>query len=135
MKRYWEKNDIYMIFIDLKKAYDKISRNIMWWTLEKKSVTTKYATLIKDMYTNIVTCVRARDGESDLFSIKIRLHQRSTLSLYIFTLVMDEITKDIQKDIFRCILFADDAVLIDKSKIEVDQKLKVMEINFRIERF
>jgi hypothetical protein len=63
--------------------------------LRKKSVTTKYATLIKDMYTNIMTCVRARDGEFDVFSIKIRLHQRSTLSPYIFTLVMDEITKDI----------------------------------------
>jgi hypothetical protein len=35
------------------------------------------------------------------------------LSLYIFTLVMDEITKDIQGDILWCMLFADDMVLID----------------------
>jgi hypothetical protein len=42
---------------------------------------------------------RAYDGESDTFSIKIRLHQGSTLSTYIFTLVMDEITKNIQGDI------------------------------------
>jgi hypothetical protein len=34
MKRYREqKKDMHMIFIDLKNAYDKVSRNIMWWTL------------------------------------------------------------------------------------------------------
>jgi Reverse transcriptase (RNA-dependent DNA polymerase) len=84
-----------MIFIDLEKAYDKIPRNIMWWVLEKKRVPTKYAILIKDMYTNIVACVRVCDSESDAFPIKIGLHQGSALSLYIFILVMNEITNDI----------------------------------------
>jgi hypothetical protein len=72
MERHQEqKKDLHMIFIDLEKAYNKISRNIMWWTLKRKLVPTKYVTLIKDMYTNIVTCVRACDGESDAFLIKI----------------------------------------------------------------
>jgi Reverse transcriptase (RNA-dependent DNA polymerase) len=72
MKRYREhKKDLHMIFIDLEKAYDKIPRNIMWWVLKRKLVPTKYVTLIKDIYTNIVTCVRACDGESDTFPIKI----------------------------------------------------------------
>jgi Reverse transcriptase (RNA-dependent DNA polymerase) len=93
------KKDLHMIFINLEKTYDKTPRNIMWWALERKLVPTKYITLIKDMYTNIVTCVRVCDGESDIFSIKIGLHQGSTLSSYIFILVMDEITNDIQGDI------------------------------------
>jgi Reverse transcriptase (RNA-dependent DNA polymerase) len=62
---------MHMIFIDLEKSYDKIPRYIMWWALKRKLVPTKYVTLIKDMYTNVVTCVRACDGESDTFSIKI----------------------------------------------------------------
>jgi Reverse transcriptase (RNA-dependent DNA polymerase) len=77
------------------------------------------------MYTNIVTCIRASDGESDAFPIKIGLHQGSTLSPYIFTLVMDEIINDIQGDIPWCMLFADDVVLIDDSRIGVDQKLEL----------
>jgi Reverse transcriptase (RNA-dependent DNA polymerase) len=85
MKRYREqKNDRHMIFIDLEKKYDKIPKNTMWQALEKKRVPTKYVTLIKDMYTDIVTCVRAYDDESDVFSIKIGLHQGSILSQNIF---------------------------------------------------
>jgi hypothetical protein len=72
-----------------------------------------------------VTCVRACDGESDIFLIKIELYQGSALSLYIFTLVMDEITKDIQEDIPWCMLFADDVVLIDENRIGVNQKLEL----------
>jgi Reverse transcriptase (RNA-dependent DNA polymerase) len=97
----------------------------MWWALKRKLVPTKYVTLIKNMYTNVVTCVRVCDGESDTFSIKIELHQGSTLSPYIFTLVMDEITKDIQGEIPWCMLFADDVVLIDESRIGINQKLEL----------
>jgi Reverse transcriptase (RNA-dependent DNA polymerase) len=68
------------------------------------------------------------------FPIKIGLHQGSTLSPYIFTLVMDEITNDIQEDILWCMLFADDVKLIDDSIIGVNQKLKLWR-NFKIERF
>jgi Reverse transcriptase (RNA-dependent DNA polymerase) len=120
MERHREQKDLHMIFIDLKKACDKVPKNIMWWALEKKRVLTKYVTLIKDMYINIVTYVRACDGESNAFLIKIRLHQGSALSLYIFTLVMDEITKDIQGYIPWRMFFADDVVLIDESRIGVD---------------
>jgi hypothetical protein len=58
MERYREqKKDMYMVFIDLKKAYDKVHRNIMWWALHKHKVSTNYINLIKDMYDNVVTNV------------------------------------------------------------------------------
>jgi hypothetical protein len=47
------------------------------------------------------------------------------LSPYIFTLVMDEITNDIQEDIPWYMLFADGVVLIDESRIGVNQKLEL----------
>jgi hypothetical protein len=42
---------------DLKKGYDKVSRNVMWWTLQKHKVSTKYITLIKDMYASKLNAV------------------------------------------------------------------------------
>jgi hypothetical protein len=77
----------------------------------------KYVIFIKDMYINIMICVRKYDGESDVFSIKIRLHQVSALSPYILTLVMNKITKDIHGEIYWCMLFVDDVVLIDERRI------------------
>jgi len=96
MERYREqKKDLHMVFIDLEKAYDKIPRNVMWWALDRHKVPTKYVALIKDMYNNVMTRVRTSDGDTDDFPIKIGLHQGSALSPYLFALVMDEVTRDI----------------------------------------
>ena len=85
----------------------------MWWALEKHKVLTKYITLIKDMYKNVMTLD---------FSINIDLHQGSALSPYLFVLVMDEVTRDIQGDIHWYMLFADDVVLVDESRAWVNRK-------------
>jgi hypothetical protein len=58
LERYREqKKDLHMISIDLKKACDKVPRNVMWSASQKHKVSSKYITLIKDMYDNVVTCV------------------------------------------------------------------------------
>jgi hypothetical protein len=66
-----QKKDLHMIFIDLEKAYDKVPRNVMWWALQKNKVSSKYITLIKDMYDNVVTSVRTSDGDTNDFQINI----------------------------------------------------------------
>jgi hypothetical protein len=58
MKRCREqKKDLHMIFIDMEKTYDKVPRNVMWRVLQKHKVSSKYITLIKNMYDNVVTSV------------------------------------------------------------------------------
>jgi hypothetical protein len=114
-----------MIFIDLEKAYDKVPRNLMWWDLQKHKVSSKYITLINDMYDNVVTNVRTSDGDTNDFPISIGLHQGPTLSPYLFALVMDEVARDIQGGILWCMLFADDVILVDESRTGVDQKLEL----------
>jgi hypothetical protein len=109
-----QKKDMHMVFIDLEKVYDKVPKNIMRWALQKHKVSIKYITLIKDMYDNVVTSVRTSDGDTNDFSINIGLQQGSTLSPYLFALVMDEVTRDIQGSISWCMLFADDVVLVDE---------------------
>ena len=84
---------------------------------DKHKVSTKYVGLIKDMYNNVVTRVRTSDGDTYDFLIRIGLHQGSALSPYLFALVMDEVTRNIQGDIPGCMLFADNVVLVDESQI------------------
>jgi hypothetical protein len=100
-----QKKDLRMVFIDLEKAYDKVTRNVMWWALQKHKASAKYITLIKDMYDNVVTCVRTSDGDTNDFPINIELYQGLALSPYLFSLVMDEVTRDIQGDIPWCMIF------------------------------
>jgi hypothetical protein len=93
--------------------------------LQKHKVSSKYITLIKDMYDNVVTSVQTSDGDTNDFPINIGLYQGSALSPYLFALVMDEVTRDIQGGIPWCVLFADDVVLVDESRTGVDQKLEL----------
>jgi hypothetical protein len=100
-----QKKDIHMVSIDLEKTYGKILRNVKWWPLDKYKVPMKYVGLIKNTYNNVVTSVRTSGGDIDDFPVTIGLQQRSVLSLYLFALVMDKATKDIQGDIPWCMFF------------------------------
>jgi hypothetical protein len=65
------------------------------------------------------------DGDTNVFPINIGLHQGLSLSHYLFALVIDEVTRDIQGNIPWCMLFADDVVLVDESQEGVNRKLEL----------
>lgn len=64
------------------------------------------------MYEGVSTSVWTQGGETDGFPITIGLHQGSTLSPYLFTLTLNVLTKHIQELAPRCMLFADNIVLL-----------------------
>lgn len=53
------------------------------------------------------------------------LHQESTLSPFLFVLVMDVLMQHIQDEVPYYLLFADNVVLIDETRSEVNAKLEV----------
>ena len=52
------------------------------------------------------------------------LHQGSALSPFLFTLVLDELTRGIQDEVSWCMLFAYDIVLIDVTRQGVNDRLE-----------
>jgi hypothetical protein len=56
---------------------------------------------------------------------KIDLHEGSTLSPYLFALVMDKATKDHKGISLVYVFFADNVVLVDKSRVGVNWKLEL----------
>ena len=51
-----------MVFIDLEKAYDRISRHELWRCLRERKAPEKYVRLVKEMYRNVKTRVRNGGG-------------------------------------------------------------------------
>lgn len=101
-----------LVFVDLEKAYNRVPRETLWKALEKKAVRIAYIRAIKDMYEGVSTSVRTQGGDTVDFPITMGLHQGSTLSPYIFTLVFDVLTKHIQELAPRFMLFADDSLAL-----------------------
>lgn len=115
--------NLHMVFVDLEKAYDRVPREVLWWALKEKGVPRKYQQLIRAMYCSASTYVRSTAGETDKFNVAVGLHQGSALSPYLFLLVMDALTSDIQEEAPWCMLFADDIVLVGEDGSEVQSRL------------
>ena len=111
------------MFIDLEKAYDNIPRSIVWDSLKNRVISRRYIELIQDMYDRVSTNIHTPVDMTESFPIKVGLHQGSALSPFIFTVMMEEISKFIWETIPWCMLFANDMVLVAEIK-EANSKLE-----------
>lgn len=91
-------------------------RRLIWNSLEGRGVPGKYIDIIKDMYDRTEASVCAPIGDTDFFPVEVGLHQGSALSPFLFTVVLDELSRSIQEPVPWCMLFADDIVLVAKSQ-------------------
>ncbi|GKD69888.1 retrovirus-related pol polyprotein LINE-1, partial [Tanacetum coccineum] len=125
MEKYRERQrDLHMAFLDLEKAYDSVPRELLWRTLRDKGTPRRYLRVIKDMYEGVKTRVRTIMGSIKFFQVEVGLHQDSAISLYCFTLIMDELSRGIQESIPWCMIFADDIVLIAESAEGLNNRIE-----------
>ena len=104
MEKYREKQKrMYVAFIFLEKAYDRVPRSEVGRCFRDKGVSEKYVRLVQDMY----------DGVIEEITIKVRLHQGSALSPFLFDLIMPPWE----------MLFADDVMLVCKTNPQLNRQL------------
>ena len=68
---------LYMAFVDLEKALDRVPRKVIWWALRKLGVDEWIVHLVQGMYSNARSRVRVGEGYSEEFEVKVGVHQGS----------------------------------------------------------
>ena len=71
---------LYMAFVDLGKAFDRVPRKVIWWALRKLGV---------EEWIVQQSRVRVGEGYSEEFEVKVDVHQGSVLSPLLFIIVLE----------------------------------------------
>ena len=84
---------LYMAFVDLEKAFDRVPRKVIWWALRKLGVEEWIVWLVQGMYANARSRVRVGEGYSEEFEVKVGVHQGSVLSPLLFIIVLEALSR------------------------------------------
>ena len=114
---------LYMAFIDLEKAFDRVPRKVIWWALRKLGVEEWIVRLVKGLYANARSHVRVGEGYSEEFEVKVGVHQGSVLSPLLFIIVHEALSREFRSGVPWEDLCANDLVIIAESLKECVRKL------------
>ena len=57
---------LYLVFVDLEKAFDRVPRKVIWWALKRKGVLEREIRAIMEMCNCVQTAVRMEDGRGNV---------------------------------------------------------------------
>ena len=119
-----KKRELWMAFIDLEKAFDRVPREVIWWALRESGVEEWLISVIKSMYDGATTAVKIGASESKKFPVRVGVHQGSVLSPLLFIIVLEALSKKFRKGLPYELLYADDLVLIAESEELLVEKIE-----------
>ncbi|MEW8547636.1 MAG: reverse transcriptase family protein, partial [Candidatus Thiodiazotropha sp.] len=132
-----KRQSTFAAFIDFKKAYDGIDRNILFSKLNEIGVTGKMYKVLSSIYENIKCCVKINGFNTDWFSVNCGLKQGCSLSPILFNFYINDLITELSQldlgvNIGRdkvCILvYADDVVLLAETEEELQCLLDSLNI-------
>ena len=77
---------LFSLFVDLRKAYDSISREALWQALEKYDVPPVMSSLIRSCHDDMTAVVRVSGGTTDEITIRNGLREGCTIAPVSFNL-------------------------------------------------
>ena len=129
------RSKLYVVFIDYKKAFDTVDRNVLFKILEKQGVSTKFLNMLKAIYKVVNVVIRCGKEFTNKIYCPLGVKQGCLLSPLLFSLLITEVAKKIAEkgragyqfipgapQIYS-LLFADDIVLISTTPIGLQNQL------------
>ena len=125
----WEwKEDKYIAFLDLEKAFDRVPRQKMWDALNEEyyEIPEKLKRAIYNTYKDTKCRVKTANENEDWFEVKTGVRQGSVLSPLLFIMFLDKCMREKIDDAERIIdlLYADDHVIIANSIEDLQNSLE-----------
>ena len=115
---------LYLAFIDLKKAFDRVPREVIWWSMRKLKIDEWLVRIVKSMYKEVRSRVRVGDEYSNSCDVRVGVHQGSVLSRLLFVIVLEALSIELGTGCPWEILYADDLMVSAQSMDELLVKLK-----------
>ena len=85
------KRKIFCIFVDFSSAFDSVWRVGLWKKLLNQGIQGKFFRLIKNMYTNIKSCISHNGFKSNFFTSNAGVRQGENLSPILFALFLNDL--------------------------------------------
>ena len=113
---------LYMCFVDMEKAFDRVPRKGMERAMRKKSLSEVLVPAALSLYDGAKTRVRVGSACSEEFEVKVGVHQGSVVSPLLFAIVMDVITENAGRGVVNELLCADDLVHMSKDMEDLKER-------------
>ena len=95
-KKYLERGkDVYFVFLDLEKAYDRVDRGAMWNVLRLYGIGGRLLLGVKNLYVGSKACVRVGNEMSEWFPVRVALRQECLMSLWLFNVYIDGVVREV----------------------------------------
>ena len=114
---------LYFTFVDLEKAFNRVPRKVIWWTMQKLDIEEWIVQFEQAMHNNARSKVRVNNTSGDEFRVKVGVHQGSVLSPLLFLIVLKALSREFCTGAPWELLYADDQVIIDETEDELRMKL------------
>ena len=129
------KQSTFAAFIDFKKAYDCINRDLLFTKLSKIGITGNMYHALVSIYKDVKCCLRLNGMHSDWFSVDCGLKQGCCLSPMLFNLYINDLVAqisslglgvDIDNEKLAILMYADDVVILGESEEDLKRILDVL---------
>ena len=89
-----KKKKLYYAFVDLKKAFHRVPREVVTWALRKLGVDEWLLRKVMALNTEACTAVKTDVWLREGFDVMVGLHQGSVMSLLLFAVIMDVVSSE-----------------------------------------
>ena len=91
-----KKRRVYVGFVGLEKAYDRVNREALWQVLRMYDAGGKLLNGVNSIYVNSLAYVSVEGSESECFRIDGGVRQVCIMSPWLFKIYMDAVMKDLK---------------------------------------